>query len=211
MESCCDERHNAFSLTFHAGTNSQAAREDERQGPFEVASKEGDDGEWEPAAVSHGAARRHRRKQRKAHQRCDDMPHDIGPSSSADPELAAQDQREEDWIDDADQEESVCYEAEDSAQEDEEQCSLACNDPSQNSSVCIATADFAMQNVILQMGLRLVAPDGRQIRRISKWVLRCSACFKVTKVSLGLLLKSCHQQQTCARQRSPTLRPSHTS
>ena len=48
--------------------------------------------------------------------------------------------------------------------------------------VSIVTADFAMQNLILQMGLQLVSPDGRQIRRISRWVLRCSACFKVTKV-----------------------------
>ena len=49
--------------------------------------------------------------------------------------------------------------------------------------VSIVTADFAMQNVILQLGLQLVSPDGRRIRRISRWALRCSACFKVTKVS----------------------------
>ena len=39
-----------------------------------------------------------------------------------------------------------------------------------------------MQNVILQMGLRLLAPDGRAITRLSRYVLRCSACFFVTKV-----------------------------
>ena len=49
--------------------------------------------------------------------------------------------------------------------------------------VSIVTADFAMQNLILQLGLKLVSPDGRQIKRISRWALRCSACFKVTKVS----------------------------
>ena len=49
--------------------------------------------------------------------------------------------------------------------------------------VSIVTADFAMQNLILQLGLRLVSPDGRRIRRISRWALRCSACFKVTKVT----------------------------
>ena len=51
-----------------------------------------------------------------------------------------------------------------------------------HSSIIIVTADFAMQNVILQMGLTLVAPDGRRIHKVSIWVLRCSACFKVTKV-----------------------------
>lgn len=49
--------------------------------------------------------------------------------------------------------------------------------------VSIVTADFAMQNLILQLGLRLVSPDGRQIKCISRFALRCSACFKVTKVS----------------------------
>lgn len=50
------------------------------------------------------------------------------------------------------------------------------------SSVASVTADFAMQNVILQMGLRLVAPNGMLIKQLSRWVLRCSACFKITKV-----------------------------
>lgn len=57
---------------------------------------------------------------------------------------------------------------------------------SSHALVSIITADFAMQNVILQMGLQLVSPDGRQIRRISRWVLRCSACFKVTKVGIEI-------------------------
>ena len=51
------------------------------------------------------------------------------------------------------------------------------------SSVASVTADFAMQNVILQMGLRLVAPNGMRIKQLSRWVLRCSACYKITKVS----------------------------
>jgi len=49
------------------------------------------------------------------------------------------------------------------------------------SSVCIATADFAMQNVLLQMGLRLVAPDGMRIRELARYVLRCHACFMVVR------------------------------
>ena len=51
------------------------------------------------------------------------------------------------------------------------------------STVSIITADFAMQNVIMQMGLRLMTPDGRRITKLSRWVLRCAACFLVTKVS----------------------------
>ena len=40
------------------------------------------------------------------------------------------------------------------------------------------TADFAMQNVLLQMGLGLVGVEGKRIERVKSWVLRCHACFK---------------------------------
>ena len=40
------------------------------------------------------------------------------------------------------------------------------------------TADFAMQNVLLQMGLNLVGLEGKRIEKVKNWVLRCHACFK---------------------------------
>jgi RNA-binding protein NOB1 len=40
------------------------------------------------------------------------------------------------------------------------------------------TADFAMQNVLLQMGLDLIDVEGRRISTVKSWVLRCHACFK---------------------------------
>jgi RNA-binding protein NOB1 len=40
------------------------------------------------------------------------------------------------------------------------------------------TADFAMQNVLLQMGLNLVGVEGKRIQKVKSWVLRCHACFK---------------------------------
>eukprot|EP00252_Welwitschia_mirabilis_P024946 TRINITY_DN7622_c0_g1_i1.p1 TRINITY_DN7622_c0_g1~~TRINITY_DN7622_c0_g1_i1.p1 ORF type:complete len:582 (-),score=94.53 TRINITY_DN7622_c0_g1_i1:121-1866(-) len=48
------------------------------------------------------------------------------------------------------------------------------------SSVACATHDFAMQNVILQMGLRLLTPTGRQVHQLNRWVLKCHACNAVT-------------------------------
>ncbi|KAL3499355.1 hypothetical protein ACH5RR_038448 [Cinchona calisaya] len=48
------------------------------------------------------------------------------------------------------------------------------------SSVACVTSDYAMQNVLLQMGLRLLAPGGMQIRELHRWVLKCHACYKVT-------------------------------
>ncbi|KAI4377871.1 hypothetical protein MLD38_015434 [Melastoma candidum] len=48
------------------------------------------------------------------------------------------------------------------------------------SSVACITSDFAMQNVILQIGLRLLAPGGKQIRQLHRWILKCHACYTVT-------------------------------
>ncbi|KAH6813019.1 hypothetical protein C2S51_022037 [Perilla frutescens var. frutescens] len=50
---------------------------------------------------------------------------------------------------------------------------------SESSEACI-TGDSAMQNVLLQMGLRLLAPGGMQIRELHRWVRKCHACSKVT-------------------------------
>ncbi|CAO3665886.1 unnamed protein product [Umbelopsis vinacea] len=46
-------------------------------------------------------------------------------------------------------------------------------------AACI-TADFAMQNVLLQMNLNLVSTDGMRVKRIKNWVMRCHACYSVT-------------------------------
>ncbi|CAH2038257.1 unnamed protein product, partial [Thlaspi arvense] len=47
------------------------------------------------------------------------------------------------------------------------------------SSVACLTGDYAMQNVILQMGLRLLSPQGMQIRQLNRWHTKCHACKTV--------------------------------
>ncbi|TFK43741.1 Nin one binding Zn-ribbon like-domain-containing protein [Crucibulum laeve] len=53
------------------------------------------------------------------------------------------------------------------------------------------TADFAMQNVLLQMGLNLVSIDGKRIEKVKSWVLRCHACFKICKDNSKKFCPSC--------------------
>jgi len=48
-------------------------------------------------------------------------------------------------------------------------------------SVGCITADFAMQNVLLQMGLKVVSFDGLIIKRTQQFVLRCYSCNKFCK------------------------------
>ncbi|KAL5021881.1 hypothetical protein ScPMuIL_001036 [Solemya velum] len=44
---------------------------------------------------------------------------------------------------------------------------------------CITT-DFAMQNVLLQMGLNVISIDGMLIKKAKSYILRCFACMKIT-------------------------------
>jgi RNA-binding protein NOB1 len=44
--------------------------------------------------------------------------------------------------------------------------------------VACMTADYAMQNVLLHMGLNIVGLHGKKITTVKSWVLRCHACFK---------------------------------
>lgn len=59
------------------------------------------------------------------------------------------------------------------------------------SSVGLLTADFAMQNVALQMGLRVVAVSGLRIKELSQYVLRCHACFSVVRDMSRLFCPKC--------------------
>ncbi|EKM79849.1 hypothetical protein AGABI1DRAFT_119910 [Agaricus bisporus var. burnettii JB137-S8] len=53
------------------------------------------------------------------------------------------------------------------------------------------TADFAMQNVLLQMGLDLVSVEGKKIQRVRNYVLRCHACYKICKDQSRKFCPSC--------------------
>ena len=61
------------------------------------------------------------------------------------------------------------------------------------SCVSCLTGDFGIQNVLLQMGLKLLTPDGVRIRHLSTFGLKCASCFKVTRRvrSLSPSMTSC--------------------
>lgn len=62
--------------------------------------------------------------------------------------------------------------------------------------VAVLTTDFAMQNVLLSMGLNLISPSMQQVRNIKTYILRCHACFGQTKDMT---------KQFCPRCGKPTL------
>lgn len=59
------------------------------------------------------------------------------------------------------------------------------------STVACMTADFAMQNVLKQIGLNVSAYDGRLIRMVRTFILRCITCFKTTSVMTKTFCPNC--------------------
>ncbi|KAF1967473.1 hypothetical protein BU23DRAFT_372434, partial [Bimuria novae-zelandiae CBS 107.79] len=62
--------------------------------------------------------------------------------------------------------------------------------------VATMTTDYAMQNVLLQMGLPLLSPSMQRIRHARSTILRCHACFLLTRET---------DRQFCPRCGQPTL------
>lgn len=53
------------------------------------------------------------------------------------------------------------------------------------------TSDFAMQNVLIQMGLQVASVEGRKITRVKQWALRCFSCFKITRDMSKVFCPTC--------------------
>ncbi|CAG9790773.1 unnamed protein product [Diatraea saccharalis] len=57
--------------------------------------------------------------------------------------------------------------------------------------VACITSDFAMQNVLRQIGLNVTAIDGRVIKQLRTFIFRCTTCFKTTSVMTKLFCPKC--------------------
>lgn len=57
--------------------------------------------------------------------------------------------------------------------------------------VATLTNDFALQNVLLQMGMRLRSVDGQQITCVKQFLLRCVACFHLHYDTQRLFCSQC--------------------
>ncbi|XP_049851613.1 RNA-binding protein NOB1-like [Schistocerca gregaria] len=57
--------------------------------------------------------------------------------------------------------------------------------------VSCLTLDYAMQNVILQMGMHFTTLDGAQIHSLRQWTLHCFACSRICRDMRKLFCPSC--------------------
>lgn len=55
----------------------------------------------------------------------------------------------------------------------------------------VITEDFAMQNIILQMGIPLLDIDGKRITKLKSYVLECVSCWTVSRQTDIVFCKKC--------------------
>jgi len=65
------------------------------------------------------------------------------------------------------------------------------SDTTESIGVGCITTDYAMQNVLLQMGLKLLSVDGIVIKKLRLYVLWCHSCYKTTKEMSRLFCSHC--------------------
>ncbi|XP_018572482.1 RNA-binding protein NOB1 [Anoplophora glabripennis] len=58
-------------------------------------------------------------------------------------------------------------------------------------AVACMTTDFAMQNVLRQMNLNVASLDGRIIKQLRTYILRCYTCFKTTSIMTKKFCPKC--------------------
>ena len=83
-------------------------------------------------------------------------------------------------------------------QREEESAALASEGQDTPSFAACITSDFAMQNILLLLPIPLISPTSpyRRIRTVKQWLLRCHACFYITREM---------KYQFCPRCGGPTL------
>ncbi|XP_063229455.1 RNA-binding protein NOB1 [Bacillus rossius redtenbacheri] len=65
------------------------------------------------------------------------------------------------------------------------------NEDAKSYVVACITSDFAMQNVLMQLGLKVVSVDGKIIRHLRTFILRCYGCHKTTSIMTKLFCPNC--------------------
>ncbi|XP_032689888.1 RNA-binding protein NOB1 [Odontomachus brunneus] len=58
-------------------------------------------------------------------------------------------------------------------------------------TVACLTMDFAMQNVLMQIGLNVATLDGRMIKQMRTFIFRCYACFRTTSIMTKIFCPHC--------------------
>jgi len=151
----------------------------------------GSDDEWEPAISRTTRVRRQKRESRKKAEEEARLASERAAAANADVSVDLEEaaKRAEEFFTSRGEIDDASTASGGENDEDDDGCEIELE-----SCVSSVTADFAMQNVILQMGMKLVAPDGMRIEHLRRWVLRCHACEEITRSLTRMFCPKCGNQ-----------------
>ncbi|CEF98496.1 Nin one binding (NOB1) Zn-ribbon-like [Ostreococcus tauri] len=164
-------------------------------GQSHIEKDDGDDDGWERAVCRTTRVRRQKREERARWE---------AEQAAAEAEVSREQNEDDDGSARAEELEDVSKRAvdfftsrgelEEGAEEEVDDEDEDYDEVELESCVSSITADFAMQNVILQMGLKLIAPDGMRIEQLRRWVLRCHACNEISRDLSRIFCPKCGNQ-----------------
>lgn len=98
---------------------------------------------------------------------------------------------EEDSEDDEDDDDEMDWITPSNINEMKSACGKDVLEETDQARVACMSTDFAVQNVLKQINLNIAALDGRLIKQMRTYILRCYACFKTTSIMTKLFCPNC--------------------
>ncbi|KAK8187067.1 putative 20S-pre-rRNA D-site endonuclease nob1 [Phyllosticta capitalensis] len=146
--------------------------EDDAETPAESQAAEDNEDGWTTTSNTNTKPKRKQRKH-KSSKEAEPTPPAVKENDAETPAepQAAGDSDSDDWITPSNIKRK---------QQEDDKAGSGAAEP-RHMQAAIMTTDYAMQNVILQMGLNLLSPALNRIKFAKSYVLRCYACFLVTK------------------------------
>lgn len=65
------------------------------------------------------------------------------------------------------------------------------HEPPTNLKIAVVTSDFAMQNVLMQIGLNILSIDGLLIKEVRRYALQCRSCYAIILDTASIRCKKC--------------------
>ncbi|KAL1387321.1 Nin one binding Zn-ribbon like-domain-containing protein [Phyllosticta capitalensis] len=155
-----------------AAETQPVATEDDAETPAESQAAEDNEDGWTTTSNTNTKPKRKQRKH-KSSKEAEPTPPAVKENDAETPAepQAAGDSDSDDWITPSNIKRK---------QQEDDKAGSGAAEP-RHMQAAIMTTDYAMQNVILQMGLNLLSPALNRIKFAKSYVLRCYACFLVTK------------------------------
>lgn len=111
--------------------------------------------------------------------------------SEGDGSEGSETESEEEEEDDDDDDDDSSWITPSNLEEMKSACGKEVIDDEKQARVACMSTDYAVQNVLKQINLNIAALDGRIIKQMRTYILRCHACYKTTSIMTKIFCPNC--------------------